>query len=101
MVVGLTINTWLLIVTTGLITFFLGWFKFEARDAAISYIFSIVFLFLGGITSTSLYKITETGEKIQYGGNAIFGIILIPMSLIAAGLAISALTQESINQAQV
>lgn len=98
--IGLTMDAWLLIVGSGLITFFLAWFKLEAKNAAVSYIFSIVFLFVGGITSTNLYRVTESGVK-NFHGNAIFGLILIPMSLIAAGLAIDALTEQSINEARV
>lgn len=96
----LTINTWLILLIAGFITFFLGFYKYENDKAAISYIFSDLFLFICAITSTHLQFVTDTGVQTT-DANAIIGVILIPIALIAAVLAFYELSDEATTLAGV
>lgn len=96
----LTINTWLLLVAAGMITFFLAYLKLERGQAAISYIFSILFFTVTGVSSVHLHYVTESGMATT-DANAAVGLILIPWALIAAGLALGELADESIELAGV
>jgi ABC-type transport system involved in cytochrome c biogenesis permease subunit len=91
---------WLLLLAVGFVTFFAGFFKYEAQKAAVSYLFSVVFFFLCGVTSVRLTYITDSGAEV-YTGNAIVGLVLIPLALVAAGFAVDALTEQSIREAGV
>lgn len=96
----MTLNLWTLLVMLGFLTFFLGYLKYEKQKAAILHIFSIMFFMISGVSSFYLEKVTETGVQ-AYHGNQIMGLILIPLALVAAGLAVSELTEESMQQAGV
>lgn len=96
----LTVNTWLLLVAAGMISFFLAYLKLDKDKAAISYIFSIMFFMVSGVSSFSLEYVTDSGVATT-DANAVVGLILIPWALIAAGLALGELADEATELAGV
>lgn len=92
----MTITLWLILIILGFTTFFTAYLKYEKQKAAILYIFTILFWMISGVNSFYLEVVTETGIQ-SYHGNQIMGLILIPLALIAAGLAVSSLSEEAVQ----
>jgi len=97
----MTITMWLILVVAGFLTFFYSYLNLDDEKAAVMYIFSTVFFMLSGANSFYLETVTSSGEIVSYSGNQLMGLILIPLSLVSAAFALSALTQKSVDMAEV